>query len=269
MALGGGVGRAPRWRWAVLAGLAVSGCVASFWMAHEFKLRVYAAQETAFQRDAAERANRVADAFVPPGQQLLTVQRLFHANGQVDWDLFRRFVEPFVRPGAARLIAWVPLVRDGDRGRFENEGRRLWGNDFAIHDGLGVQAKTTAPTRDRYFPLLYRLVDVDNRPAPGFDLAANLHDRLHAHPNTRKPASRLARDSSGWLSGWLGWFGGAPGGVAAGLALAVGLWLGGGLLPAAAVGQATDMTSVRVFDPVPPGGLCAAPELCRMTRTLP
>ena len=106
-------------------------------------------------------------------------------------------------------------------------------------------------------------------PALDFDLAATLHDRLHAHPNTRKPASRLARDSSGWLSGWLGWFGGAPGGVAAGLALAVGLWLGGGLLPAAAVGQATDMTSVRVFDPVPPGGLCAAPELCRMTRTLP
>ena len=172
MALGGGGGLASKWRWAILAGLAVSGCVASFWMAREFRMRVYAAQETAFQRDAAERARRIVDGFVPPVQQLFTVQRLFHAAGQVDWDLFRRFVEPLVRPGAARLIAWAPLVRDADRADFEGEGRRVWGNEFAIRDGIGELAKTPAPTRDRYFPLLYRLVDIDNRPAPGFDLAA-------------------------------------------------------------------------------------------------
>ena len=172
MALGGGIGRASKWRWAILAGLAVSGCVASFWMAHEFKLRAYATQETAFQRDAAERANRIADAFVPPVQQLLTVQRLFHAADRVEWDLFRRFVEPLVRPGAARLMAWAPLVRDGERARFEEEGRRVWGPDFAICDQIGGLAGASAPPRDRYFPLLYRLVDIDNRPAPGFDLAA-------------------------------------------------------------------------------------------------
>ncbi|MEZ7829656.1 MAG: zf-HC2 domain-containing protein [Brachymonas denitrificans] len=106
-------------------------------------------------------------------------------------------------------------------------------------------------------------------PPLGFDLAANLQDRLHAHPNTRAPSSRPGHSRPGLLSGWFGWLGGAPGGVAAGIALAAGLWLGGGLLPAATVGNAADMGGVRVFDPVPPGGLCAAPELCRMTRTLP
>ena len=107
-------------------------------------------------------------------------------------------------------------------------------------------------------------------PALGFDLAANLHDRLQAHPQTRPPASsQPGRSRDGRFSSWLGWIGGVPGGVAASVALAAGLWLGGGLLPAATVGTTAGINSVRVFDPVPPGGLCAAPELCRMTRTLP
>lgn len=104
-------------------------------------------------------------------------------------------------------------------------------------------------------------------PALGFDLAANLHDRLLAHPHPRKPTSHTTHTRPSLLSGWLGWLGGAPGGLAASAALLAGLWLGGGLLPAATVSATPDMNSVRVFDPVPPGGLCSAPELCRMTRT--
>ena len=69
-------------------------------------------------------------------------------------------------------------------------------------------------------------------PALGFDLAANLHDRLQAHPQTRPPASsQPGRSRDGRFSSWLGWIGGVPGGVAASVALAAGLWLGGGLLP--------------------------------------
>ena len=103
-------------------------------------------------------------------------------------------------------------------------------------------------------------------PALGFDLAANLHDRLLAHPHTRKPADHAAPERPGLLAGWFGWLGGVLGGLAASAALVAGLWLGGGLLPAATVSATPGMNSVRVFDPVPPGGLCSAAELCRMAR---
>ena len=53
-----------------------------------------------------------------------------------------------------------------------------------------------------------------------------------------------------------------------GMALASGVWLGGLLLGGA--GAATQPAAmVRVFDPVPPGGLCAAAELCRLTKGMP
>lgn len=91
-------------------------------------------------------------------------------------------------------------------------------------------------------------------PTLGFDLAARLKDRLPAP--ARRPRARPAF--------WAGW---APAGLAA-AALATGVWLGG-LLLAAAPAAAPPATLVRVFDPVPPGGLCAAPELCRPWKGLP
>lgn len=50
-------------------------------------------------------------------------------------------------------------------------------------------------------------------------------------------------------------------------ALAAGAWLGASLVD----GSATEprMHVVRVFDPIPPGGLCAIPELCRLSKEMP
>ena len=95
-------------------------------------------------------------------------------------------------------------------------------------------------------------------PTLGFDLAAQLQDRL----------PRRAPRRTGWrLLGWM------PTGLAAGAALVSGLWLGGLLLgTGAAIPTAIPATSpavARVFDPVPPGGLCAATEICRLSRALP
>ncbi|MDE2612477.1 MAG: zf-HC2 domain-containing protein [Burkholderiales bacterium] len=88
-------------------------------------------------------------------------------------------------------------------------------------------------------------------PALGFDLAAQWQQQLPRHrPRPRRPGSSL----SGWM----------PTGLAAGAALVSGLWLGGLLLGAGAAVTARGPAMVRVFDPVPPGGLCAATELCRM-----
>jgi anti-sigma factor RsiW len=98
-------------------------------------------------------------------------------------------------------------------------------------------------------------------PRLAFDLAAQLNDRLNDRLHDRQRASR-PRSS---LSGWLGWM---PAGLAGGLALASGIWLGGLLLGGGAA-MAPGAGLVRVFDPVPPGGLCAAAELCRLSKGMP
>ena len=94
-------------------------------------------------------------------------------------------------------------------------------------------------------------------PTLGFDLAAQLQDRL----------PRRSPRRAGWrLLGWM------PTGLAAGAALVSGLWLGGLLLGTGAAIPAIPAASpamARVFDPVPPGGLCAATEICRLSRALP
>jgi len=97
-------------------------------------------------------------------------------------------------------------------------------------------------------------------PTLGFDLAAQLQDRLPRRP--------LKPRRVGWsLPNWL------PAGVATGAALVSGLWLGGLLLGTGAAIPTTAVTTgtamARVFDPVPPGGLCAAAEICRLPRNLP
>ncbi len=90
-------------------------------------------------------------------------------------------------------------------------------------------------------------------PALGFELAAQLRDRL--------PRRRARRGLPVWLPDWL------PAGLAAGAALVSGLWLGGLLLGTAGAAATSVPSLARVFDPVPPGGLCAAAEICRLTRS--
>ena len=93
-------------------------------------------------------------------------------------------------------------------------------------------------------------------PTLGFDLAAQLQQRLPQ----RQDRPRRARWSP------LGWM---PTGLAAGTALVSGVWMGGLLLGAGATATAPDPTMTRVFGPLPPGSLCAAAELCRLTKAKP
>jgi anti-sigma factor RsiW len=98
-------------------------------------------------------------------------------------------------------------------------------------------------------------------PTLGFDLVSRLEDRLAGRSGghlQHQPQRRHRRWPALWGgSGWM------PTGLAAGVALVSGVWLGGLLLGGAGTTAATPVTMVRVFDPVPPGGLCAAAELCR------
>ena len=83
-------------------------------------------------------------------------------------------------------------------------------------------------------------------------------------PRTGREAAEYMARRTGWsLLGWM------PTGLAAGAALVSGVWLGGLLLGTGAALPAASPAMARVFDPVPPGGLCAAAEICRLPRTLP
>ena len=96
-------------------------------------------------------------------------------------------------------------------------------------------------------------------PALGFDLAAHLEGRLQRQPPPRRRAWPALWGGAGWV----------PTGLAAGVALVSGVWLGGLLLGGGTATSVPRATMVRVFDPVPPGGLCAAAELCRLPKGMP
>jgi anti-sigma factor RsiW len=93
-------------------------------------------------------------------------------------------------------------------------------------------------------------------PELGFDLGARLQDHLRA------ASDRQRQMRTGWA--WSGWL---PAGLAA-AAMASGVWLGGLLVTGSTV-SLPRATMVRVFDPVPPGGLCAAAELCNLSKGMP
>jgi len=103
--------------------------------------------------------------------------------------------------------------------------------------------------------------DLQALPSPtlGFDLASRLEGRLQPPPPRRHRSWPALWGGSGWM----------PTGLAAGVALVSGVWLGGLLLGGGTVTTPSRATMVRVFDPVPPGGLCAAAELCRPPKGMP
>ncbi|RZI41854.1 zf-HC2 domain-containing protein [Herbaspirillum sp. HC18] len=118
---------------------------------------------------------------------------------------------------------------------------------FALH------LKECAACRERLDVLEALRDDLQAMPSPvlGYDLAAQFDERLRTRGARRMPAR----------TSWFGW---GAGGLAVAFSLTVGVWLGGVLAGAAVV--APPVGVARVFDPVPPGGLCAAPELCRLSR---
>lgn len=93
-------------------------------------------------------------------------------------------------------------------------------------------------------------------PTLGFDLAARLQDQL-------RPVSTPKNRSTGW------WRIGHPAGLAIAASLVSGLWLGtllDGTAPPDTLPM--DIAMVRVFDPIPPGGLCTASMPCPQTEDI-
>lgn len=119
-------------------------------------------------------------------------------------------------------------------------------------EGFSNHLHTCAACRGRLDALLALRAQLRELPSPalGFDLAAQFEDRLRMAPVRARPAR-------GRGFGWI------PAGLTVALSLAVGGWVGGLLVAGA---SSAPPAAVRVFDPTPPGGLCAAPELCRLSK---
>jgi anti-sigma factor RsiW len=126
----------------------------------------------------------------------------------------------------------------------------------AERERLAVHFPACPLCRGRLEQLSALRLSLRELPSPmlGFDLAARLGDRLAAPPARRRRPRRF----------WPSWL---PAGLSAAVALGSGIWLGG-LLVGGSAGVPVPAITLRVFDPVPPGGLCAAPELCRLPKGL-
>ncbi|MBV6272685.1 zf-HC2 domain-containing protein [Alcaligenaceae bacterium CGII-47] len=121
---------------------------------------------------------------------------------------------------------------------------------------LSTHLQTCPICRNALAALIALRQDLRELPSPtlGFDLAAQLQDRLVTKPAPRRPM----------LPRWLSWH---PAGLAVAASLISGLWLGT-LLDSTTQRDAVsvDIAMVRVFDPIPPGGLCTASALCRQAE---
>lgn len=117
---------------------------------------------------------------------------------------------------------------------------------------IGVHVRS-CPACAAELSALQRLSDeLRELPDPPLDL--DLAVRYSPWPASRRaPAWRL----------WLGW---SPAGLAIAAALAMGVGLGVLPPPGSPSDPGVRTASLRVFDPVPPGGLCAAAGLCNPSK---
>ncbi|MFT3848310.1 MAG: CHASE domain-containing protein [Propionivibrio sp.] len=158
--------------WPILAAVGLLGLCATAWVTHEIATSSSERLELAFVHAARQRADHLIAAYEKPLDQFAVLQRLFHAAGDVDWPLFRQFVEPVIKREGVADYGWAPLVVASERATFEHAARALWGESFALREP-GVDGEpAVAPRRERYFPLLYSLAAEHDRSLLGVDLLA-------------------------------------------------------------------------------------------------
>jgi anti-sigma factor RsiW len=143
------------------------------------------------------------------------------------------------QPGCPRTAQLSALVDDElpDRPRQEIESHA------ATCPACGAMLRDLTELRLALRPL--------SETQPGVELAPLIEPRLA--PRSR----RQAQPRAPWWQVWQL----LPPGVAAAGVLAAGAYLGALLVGGAAV-SATQSTTMAVFDPIPPGGICAGMQSC-------
>lgn len=147
----------PYFRQAILLAVGLLGLLFTVWVTREMSISAQERLDHRFQLAARERTDLLVSAFQKPLDQLSLLQRLFHSVNEVDWKTFEKFVRPMVGDLSVRGVGWAPMVVEADRKKVEHDGQMMWGNGFAIKEIDGAGNYVPAPSRDRYFPLLYSL----------------------------------------------------------------------------------------------------------------
>ncbi|MBK7354843.1 EAL domain-containing protein [Propionivibrio sp.] len=160
------------YRWTILAGFGLLGLVATALVTTAMVSNSQERLEQRFKIAASERAKLIIRAFEEPLGQLIVLQRLFHSVAQVDWPVFKKFVDPMTAKAGVQGYGWAPMVTAAERSGFENTGRQLWGKDFVISERDADGNALPVKLRQRYYPVLFALPIESNRKALGLNLHA-------------------------------------------------------------------------------------------------
>ena len=186
--------------WPILVIVGLMGLFATAWVTREIAVISNERLGIAFIHDARQRADHVVAAYDRSLKQLAVLQRLFYAVGDVDWPLFRRFVDPVVGRDGVADYGWAPLVLASEREAFEQGARAVWGDAFAVREAGGDGESSPAVQRERYFPLLYSLAAVQERSLLGLDLLAPAKHLAPISVASDFAASSTARSTPAWMT---------------------------------------------------------------------
>ncbi|WP_170285886.1 EAL domain-containing protein [Propionivibrio limicola] len=156
----------------LLVGVGVLGVSSTAWVWREMAGRERDRLEQLFRREAQERGELIVRAYEAPQEQLLSLQRLYHSVGDVDWRVFTKFAETIPEQVGVAGVSWAPRVEADERAAFERSSQMLWGRDYVIRE-LDEEGRLVASRPQAvYFPLFYQLPEEHRALAGGFDLHA-------------------------------------------------------------------------------------------------
>ncbi len=159
-------------RRALLIGLAVLGVLGS--IAGWYWLDLREQQYVQVQFDlSVERHAEMLDRQMMRRVDAVEGLRMYYEGDEDDYiegEEFQRFVRSNISPqvGVTALM-WIPRVVEEDRGQFQQEGRRYWGEEFELWIRRPNAGLAVAPVQDIHFPILHSVPPTEMFP-PGFDL---------------------------------------------------------------------------------------------------
>ena len=156
-------------RWAILLVVGVFCALITVWVTRSFSRVEQERLESRFQSAAQARANEVVDQLRQPLEDLATLQHLFGSIDRIDWPTFRTFTAPMISQPGVRSYSWLPRVTAAERPAFEREGKKLWGERFAVSEYDATGALVVARARAQYYPIFYSVPEELGR-SHGFDL---------------------------------------------------------------------------------------------------
>ena len=105
---------------------------------------------------------------------LESIRSFYHGSQNVECKEFSEFIKPYIgNMNGIHAFQWAPLVRQEDRGQFEDRICEKGFGQFRITECTEAGQIISAKQRDKYFPVYYVEPLEDNVLDLGYDLASN------------------------------------------------------------------------------------------------